>query len=407
MQLQTHPAGWYADPASRHEARYWDGTRWTERVADRGVEGQDGLAGTAPSDATGPVLQAAGLPVAGWYADPALRHEARYWDGSTWTERVADHGREVSDSARAPAPAAPVGADSVAERAIDFDMFDPGIVVDTGVPDATTVLDVEPAGAYAAEWYPDPTSRHELRYFDGTMWTEHVANEGVTGVDPLVDGSPGDSEGADPLDALLASMAAPDDSNLAMTVTGETVMTGVAAEATAATTPAEATEPASKKLFKPGWRAELSERITERIGSMPRSEPAGVVGWIVVSGAALLGLGSLGPWAKASAPYVGEVAQSGTSGDGRFILVMAFLLAILGLGLVIGRLGRIVAFGALGFGTLAAIVCAVDMARISNGNYGLLQGVANVAYSTGIGLWACLVGALVTIVGGIVAVTQR
>ena len=30
------PAGWYADPKSRHEYRYWDGSRWTEHVADRG-----------------------------------------------------------------------------------------------------------------------------------------------------------------------------------------------------------------------------------------------------------------------------------------------------------------------------------------------------------------------------------
>lgn len=28
------PAGWYPDPAARHEQRYWDGTRWTADVAD-------------------------------------------------------------------------------------------------------------------------------------------------------------------------------------------------------------------------------------------------------------------------------------------------------------------------------------------------------------------------------------
>jgi hypothetical protein len=30
------PAGWYADPATRHEQRYWDGAQWTEHVTDRG-----------------------------------------------------------------------------------------------------------------------------------------------------------------------------------------------------------------------------------------------------------------------------------------------------------------------------------------------------------------------------------
>ena len=38
-QLQAQPAaGWYADPSGHHEARYWDGDRWTDRIADRGVE---------------------------------------------------------------------------------------------------------------------------------------------------------------------------------------------------------------------------------------------------------------------------------------------------------------------------------------------------------------------------------
>jgi hypothetical protein len=35
------PAGWFADPSRRHKLRYWDGQRWTERVADRGSEAVD------------------------------------------------------------------------------------------------------------------------------------------------------------------------------------------------------------------------------------------------------------------------------------------------------------------------------------------------------------------------------
>jgi hypothetical protein len=37
------PAGWYADPAGRHEYRYWDGTYWTAGVADRGITANDPL----------------------------------------------------------------------------------------------------------------------------------------------------------------------------------------------------------------------------------------------------------------------------------------------------------------------------------------------------------------------------
>ena len=34
-------------------------------------------------------------------------------------------------------------------------------------------------------WHPDPTGRHQLRYWDGRTWSEHVSNHGVAGVDPL------------------------------------------------------------------------------------------------------------------------------------------------------------------------------------------------------------------------------
>lgn len=37
----------------------------------------------------------------------------------------------------------------------------------------------------AAAWHPDPTGRHELRYWDGTQWTEHVSDAGVQSTAPL------------------------------------------------------------------------------------------------------------------------------------------------------------------------------------------------------------------------------
>jgi putative membrane protein len=40
------------------------------------------------------------------------------------------------------------------------------------------------AGAVAAAgWFPDPSGRHQLRYWDGTAWTAHVQDSGVAGVD--------------------------------------------------------------------------------------------------------------------------------------------------------------------------------------------------------------------------------
>ncbi|TCJ28073.1 AIM24 family protein [Nocardioides jejuensis] len=37
----------------------------------------------------------------------------------------------------------------------------------------------------AAQWLPDPTGKHELRYWSGDSWTEHIANDGVQATDPL------------------------------------------------------------------------------------------------------------------------------------------------------------------------------------------------------------------------------
>lgn len=36
-----------------------------------------------------------------------------------------------------------------------------------------------------ANWYADPSGRHELRYWDGTTWTDHVSDQGATSVDPM------------------------------------------------------------------------------------------------------------------------------------------------------------------------------------------------------------------------------
>ena len=51
-----------------------------------------------------------------------------------------------------------------------------GVASNTETPLATTTT-VSTASAPAA-WYPDPSKRFELRYWDGAEWTEHVARGG-------------------------------------------------------------------------------------------------------------------------------------------------------------------------------------------------------------------------------------
>jgi Protein of unknown function (DUF2510) len=47
-------------------------------------------------------------------------------------------------------------------------------------PVATRGQATGPAG-----WFADPGRRHELRYWDGQRWTEHVSDRGIQGVDPV------------------------------------------------------------------------------------------------------------------------------------------------------------------------------------------------------------------------------
>jgi hypothetical protein len=39
-----------------------------------------------------------------------------------------------------------------------------------------------------AGWHPDPSLRHEYRYWDGSVWTDTVADSGLVTVDPLIAG---------------------------------------------------------------------------------------------------------------------------------------------------------------------------------------------------------------------------
>lgn len=48
----------------------------------------------------------------------------------------------------------------------------------TAAPESTPALP-------PAEWHPDPTGRHQLRYWDGAKWTHDVADDGVVSADPL------------------------------------------------------------------------------------------------------------------------------------------------------------------------------------------------------------------------------
>ena len=54
---------------------------------------------------------------AGWYTDPSLRHEYRFWNGTSWTSHVSDRGVTATDSELRP-PTSPAGAPTVRPLAV-------------------------------------------------------------------------------------------------------------------------------------------------------------------------------------------------------------------------------------------------------------------------------------------------
>jgi len=53
-------------------------------------------------------------------------------------------------------------------------------------PVNTSVASSVGDAAAPANWYPDPAGRFELRYWNGSAWTEHVSRNGQQSIDPPV-----------------------------------------------------------------------------------------------------------------------------------------------------------------------------------------------------------------------------
>ena len=93
---------------------------------------------------------------------------------------------EVTPAVEAVAPVIETVAPAVAEV--------PAAVEPTGWGSAQTTVGtpVVPTPAPApvvttpAGWYPDPSGRFEMRYWDGSAWTEHVSRQGQQFTDPPV-----------------------------------------------------------------------------------------------------------------------------------------------------------------------------------------------------------------------------
>jgi len=61
----------------------------------------------------------------------------------------------------------------------------PGVILLASVWHFRHPPDSNPLPVPSAGWYRDPSTRHQWRYFDGTAWTAHVADDGIATIDPI------------------------------------------------------------------------------------------------------------------------------------------------------------------------------------------------------------------------------
>ncbi len=78
---------------------------------------------------------------ASWQTDPTGRHDHRYWDGTTWTDHVADAGVASSDPYTAPEPQ--ITAEPVAPETTEPE---PAAVADADVEPSTPAASTTPSG---------------------------------------------------------------------------------------------------------------------------------------------------------------------------------------------------------------------------------------------------------------------
>ena len=180
-----------------------DVTAFLKREASAASDGGSALADTSEAAGTsdsgesaaaaayGAGTAAAVSEPAGWAAEPTTTSaddggalpsstETSWSAGSAAVEEEATATTEPEPVSEAPSTYAGTGSSEPSYSGAAGS--EPASTTAAAAPAAaTTSVPTTPAG-----WYPDPSGRYEMRYWDGDKWTEHVSRQGQTFTDPPV-----------------------------------------------------------------------------------------------------------------------------------------------------------------------------------------------------------------------------
>jgi hypothetical protein len=209
-----------------------------------------------------------------------------------------------------------------------------------------------------AGWYRDPSGRHDHRWWDGTTWTPHVMTLALRSVDYGDPDEPGavDADHSDAPDSEVPDSDAPDP----------------------------------------------EEADPEVAVAVARARP--LAAWAVVFvGAALLVVGALLPWGEATSKTA-SFSSDGIDGNGAITLIAAIVLVLVVLVVqrptTAGWLVIVTAAVAGAIGVRDAVDLSDKAARLVD------QGPPGVSANVGIGVWVTIAGAVIALVGGIMALTM-
>jgi hypothetical protein len=105
--------------------------------------------------------------------------------------QIVTSGTNITAFARRAAVTAQVATPAATASATSATWSSTASTAPVSTPVVTSAVNTSVASsvgdaAAPANWYADPAGRFELRYWNGSAWTEHVSRNGQQSVDPPV-----------------------------------------------------------------------------------------------------------------------------------------------------------------------------------------------------------------------------